>query len=365
MRVLIACDKFKGSMTGREACEAVARGLGNAWEIDLCPIADGGEGFTEALVTAGHGTWVEMETVDALGHPIKARYGLLEHGGVRSAVIEMAAASGILLIPAMQRNIRRASTYGTGLMMRHAVEISGAERLLIGIGGSATNDGGVGMAAALGVQFRDDEEEILDPCPEDFVRLTTIDISERIALPEVIVACDVDNPLCGERGASAVFGPQKGANVDDVVFLDEVLANVARLSGGAAHAMVPGAGAAGGLGFGLLHFAGGKLVAGFDLVAEALELEERIAQADWVITGEGSLDVQSLGGKGPVGVARMAQSHSVPVLAVAGRIDPHVRESGLFAQVIELSATVPVEEAIMRGPQLVGELVHQWTEKIG
>ena len=179
-------------------------------------------------------------------------------------------------------------------------------------------------------------------------------------MPEVVVACDVENPLCGPRGASAVFGPQKGASPEDVAFLDAVLARLATVSGGEANALTPGAGAAGGLGFGLLQFAGGRLVSGFELIAEALRLEQRIAKADWVVTGEGSLDAQSLDGKGPVGVARMAAKRSVPVLAVAGRVDAAVRERGLFADIIELSLAAPLEEAIRRGPELVEERVRQW-----
>ena len=356
MKVLLACDKFKGSLGAVEACEAVRAGLPVEWECDICPIADGGEGFIDAMLAGSGGERVIAPCQDALGRPVEANYGIYRSSGETVAVIEMAAASGMGRIAAAERNPRRASTFGTGELMRHAVEVSGATRLLVGLGGSATNDGGAGMAAALGVCFLDERGDLLEAVPEALAGLHAIDESQRMVLPEVIVACDVDNPLTGARGASAVFGPQKGATPEDVEFLDAVLMKLAAVSGGGREASTPGSGAAGGLGFGLLRFAGATVVPGFDLVAAALRLSERVAAADLVITGEGSLDAQTLGGKGPAGVAALARAAGVPVVAVAGRVEACA--AGLFDAALSLeSFGLPVEESISRAPELVTRLV--------
>ncbi len=354
MRALVACDKFKGSLSADEACAAVARGLGNAWEVDVCPIADGGEGFVEGLVGAGRGRTVAAPASDALGRPLVAAYGLLESGRGLTAVIGMAAASGQWRIGAGERDIRRATTVGTGELIRHAVECHRVARILVGLGGSATNDGGAGMAHALGVRFLDRRGKVLDPWPAGLAGLAAIDEAGRLALPEVVVACDVDNPLLGPRGASAVFGPQKGAGAADVGFLERVLGRLVAVSGGQAEAATPGAGAAGGLGFGLLRFVGARLESGFALVAAALGLAQRIAAADVVITGEGSLDEQTLGGKGPAGVAAMAATAGVPVVAVAGRSDAAARASGRFREVLDLGCFgVAPAESMRRAAELV------------
>jgi glycerate kinase len=356
MRVLLACDKFKGSLGAVEACEAVRAGLPAGWDCDLCPIADGGEGFIDAMLAGSGGERVSAACQDALGRPVEASYGRYRSGGETVAVIEMSAASGMWRIAAAERDPLRASTFGTGQLMRHAVEVSGATKLRVGLGGSATNDGGAGMAAALGVRFLDERGERLDAVPVALAALHAVDESRRMELPEVIVACDVDNPLTGPRGASAVFGPQKGATPEDVEFLDAVLTKLAAVSGGGRQAVTPGAGAAGGLGFGLLRFAGATVVPGFDLVAAALRLGERVAAADLVITGEGSLDAQTLGGKGPAGVAALARAAGVPVVAVAGRVEACAAE--LFDAALSLeSFGLPVAESVSRAPELVARLV--------
>jgi glycerate kinase len=356
VKVLIACDKFKGSLGAAEACMAVKAGLPAGWTADVCPIADGGEGFVDAMLAGSGGELVAAPCSDALSRPVRANYGIYRSGGETVAVIEMAAASGMWRISAEERNPQESSTYGTGQLMRHAVEVSGATRLLVGLGGSATNDGGAGMAAALGVRFFDDRGDLLRAVPGALARLHAIDECQRIELPEVIVACDVDNPLTGPRGASAVFGPQKGATPEQVEFLDQVLRRLAEVSGGDAEALTPGAGAAGGLGFGLLRFTGAKLVPGFDLVEQALGLAGRLASADLVITGEGSLDEQTLGGKGPAGVAALARAAGVPVVAVAGRVDEVARAS--FDATLSLeSFGLPLDESISRAPELVTRLV--------
>lgn len=356
MRVLLACDKFKGSLGAAEACAAVKAGLPAEWSADICPIADGGEGFVEAMLAGSGGEIVTAPCSDALLRPVEATYGIYRSKGETVAVIEMASASGMWRIAAGDRDPWVSSTYGTGKLMRHAIEVSGATKLLVGLGGSATNDGGAGMAAALGVRFLDAQGNELSPVPEALALLHAIDESGKMELPEIIVACDVDNPLTGSRGASAVFGPQKGASPEDVAFLDAALSALARISRGEPEANTPGAGAAGGLGFGLLRFTGAKLVPGFDLVAEALGLADRLKSADLVITGEGSLDAQTLGGKGPAGVAALARAAGIPVVAVAGRIEDVARP--LFDACLSLeSFGLPVAESISRAPELVTRLV--------
>mgnify|MGYP005847671805 CR=1 FL=1 len=327
MRILIANDKFKGSLTANQVAEAVAAGLPPSHEIDLCPIADGGEGFTATMLAALGGSWVECDTVDALHRAIKARYAISDSG---LAVMEMAAASGFELIAADDRDVLRSSTYGTGLMIRHAAGQKKVERILIGLGGSATNDGGVGMADALGALLLDANEDPLPPFPGALDQLAIIDTEQLLEVPPIDVACDVDNPVLGPKGATAIFGPQKGADAATRTVLEDFLARLVKLTGATDLAETPGAGAAGGLGFGLMHFLGGQLHPGFDLVSQALDLPARIAAADLVITGEGSLDAQSLSGKGPVGIARLARDLEKPVAAVAGHITDEVRSSGLF-----------------------------------
>lgn len=357
-RILIACDKFKGSLDAPAVCSAIACGLSSRFpqaRIEIFPIADGGEGFAASLEAPLGGRWVETSAHDALGRPITARYLLADTSEGPLAVIEMAEASGMWRIAPEERDILRASTFGTGEMMRHAIVDSGARRLVIGLGGSATNDGGAGMAAALGVRFPDERGNPLECTPENLLdKLALVDVSQRLPLPPVTVACDVDNPLLGPRGATRVFGPQKGADERGIPLLEGFLRRLVELSGGEASAARPGAGAAGGLGFGLLHFASAELVPGFELLASLTELRQRIAAADLIVTGEGSLDVQSLGGKGPVALARMARAHGKPVLAFCGRADAAVLESGLFDAVHELAATgLPLDQLMSRTAELL------------
>lgn len=364
MRILIACDKFKGSLTAMEACVAIRDGLREAGlpgEIAVRPIADGGDGFARAMVEALDGEWRSCESCDALGRPVQARYGLLQSAaGDRAAVIEMAEASGLWRVPVEERNIRRSSTFGTGMMIRDAVE-SGAQRLLIGIGGSATNDGGVGMAAALGVRFLDEAGNELEASPAGLVEVAAVDESGRIELPPIEVACDVSNPLLGSNGASAVYGPQKGATPEDVAFLDRVLARLATVCGAEGVAEMEGAGAAGGLGFGLVRFAGATLRPGFEMVADALELEGEVARADAIITGEGSLDAQTLQGKGPMGVALLAREQpGKTVIGIGGRVEPVVTRAESFDATFSLeSFGLGVDECMVRAAELLRRLAGQ------
>ncbi len=335
MHILLAPDKFKGSLTGAEAAAAMEAGLRDSWlatergplTFERLPMADGGEGTAESIRDALGGEWVPVTVRDPLGRPVASRYALVAQDGARVAVFEMSAASGLWMVRPEDRDLPRASTFGTGELLQHALRASGAERVLIGIGGSATNDGGIGLAAALGFRFLDERGAELEPLPGNLDRLA------RIVPPDppfpadvpVTVACDVRNPLLGERGATRVYGPQKGLR--DEAEWRHLEAGLTRLADVCAETFghdpreVPGAGAAGGLGFGLLTFCHATLRPGFDLVADLLRLEEAIARADLVFTGEGSLDAQTLEGKAPVGVAALARRHGRPVVAIGGRVD--------------------------------------------
>jgi glycerate kinase len=350
-RFLIAPDKFKGSLSAAQAAAAIAEGIRRALpdaELDLCPIADGGEGFMEAMAAALGGRWVDCPAVDALGRPIDSRYLLAETAAGRVAVLEMAETAGLWRLGDNERDPRATGTRGTGMQIAHAAGGPPLARIVLGLGGSATNDGGAGMAAALGVAFLDAEGGLLDPVPRNLPRLARVDAARRIALPEIVAACDVENPLLGARGATAVFSGQKGATAEDRIFLEAALARLVQVAGGEAFAAEAGAGAAGGLGFGLRHFAGARLVPGFELLAGLLDLEGRIRRADHVVTGEGSLDAQSLAGKGPVALARLAGSLGVPASAFCGRVDPALGDTGLFRSVHALADLGLPEVALMR-----------------
>ena len=326
MRIVVAPQELKGSLTATAAAAAMAAGLRRALpaaDLDLAPVADGGPGTVDALVSATGGTLVTAAAHDALGRPLTARYALLPGG--ETAVIESAAAAGLVLLRDEERDASVADSAGVGELMRNALD-RGCERIIVGLGGTATNDGGAGMARALGVRMTDASGQELPPGGLALARLHRIDISgldPRISKVTVIGATDVRNPLCGPDGASAVFGPQKGATPEQVALLDGALAHYATLLAritGRAIADLPGAGAAGGLGAGLIAFCHAELSSGFDLVAEAIRLEDRLARADLVITGEGRLDGQSRFGKTTTSVGRLAARHGVPVVALCGSL---------------------------------------------
>jgi glycerate kinase len=330
LRVVVAPDSFKGSLTAAEVAGAIAEGLDLVWpdaEITRLPLSDGGEGWMATIVNAAGGRVVSGTVTGPLGAPLEAAYGLIDHEGTSTGVIEMASASGLYLIDERARDPRRTSTYGTGELILHALD-QGVRRLLVGIGDSATNDGGAGLAAALGARFLDVGGRPLGPGGAELARLERVDISgmdPRIREVEVLVASDVDNPLTGEQGASAVFGPQKGATTEMVAELDAALAHFAdkvEASLGRVARDEPGAGAAGGLGFGLMVFCDAVLRPGIELSLDALEADRVLERAHLVITGEGRIDAQSLRGKAPIGVARRARRFGVPVIAVAGAIGP-------------------------------------------
>lgn len=349
MNVLIACDKFKGSLSAKEVALSIQRGLGEGFTCELCPIADGGEGFVDAMLAALGGEVKTCFVKDAMGREVEASYGMSSS----TAIIEMAAASGLWRIEEEARSILDASTFGTGQLMLDAIK-EGAQKILVGVGGSATNDGGVGMAEALGWQFFDEEEGRLAANPAALADLATLAGHDAVSLPLIEVACDVENPLLGERGATAIYGPQKGAGPAEREYLEAYLTHLMEVSGGELLAKTPGAGAAGGLAWGLMKFANATLRPGFDIVADAVSLTERIAKADVVITGEGSLDAQSLEGKGPIGVARLAKEQGKQVVAIAGQITTEVRDSGLIDVSRALSETgLPLNELITRAADLV------------
>lgn len=367
MRFLIAIDKFKGSFSAPAAVEAVRaalmRRLPDA-ECEGCPIADGGEGTAAAVVAAMNGAWREVPASDAQGRAVTARYGILQGNRGLDAVMEMSAASGLALVTDLPLQPATATTWGTGRMMLHAMN-EGAERIIIGIGGSATNDGGIGMAAALGFRFLDSAGQPLPPLIETMDRLARIE-RPSLACPEVVVACDVNNPLLGPAGCTSVYGPQKG--VTDFAFFEsrlERLAEIAKRDLGVDCRDAPGAGAAGGLGWGLMTFCGARLTSGFDLIASLVHLRERIAAADVVITGEGRLDAQTLHGKGPMGVADLARELGRPVAAFAGAIEAHDLLQPRFDLLCAIKpAEMPLAEAMRRGPELLEAAVLQHAEAL-
>ncbi|MGB4686320.1 MAG: glycerate kinase [Limnochordia bacterium] len=327
-KIVIAPDSFKGSLSSTEAAQAMARGVQRALpeaELVLLPLSDGGEGLVESLVTASGGELLEYEVTGPLGTPVTAQMGLM--GGGRTAVIEMAQASGLVLVPEAERNPLVTTTFGTGELIAKALDL-GCDHLIIGIGGSATNDGGMGMAQALGVRFLDEEGELLGSGGGELARLASIDLSRldpRLEDVRIEVACDVNNPLTGPQGASHVYGPQNGATPEMVEFLDAALARYDRIlqrDAGQDVGRVPGAGAAGGLGAGLMALLGGRLVSGIELVLSALDFETKAAGASLVLTGEGKFDAQSAYGKVPMGVARRSRALGVPVVVIAGTVLP-------------------------------------------
>ncbi|MEO6053656.1 MAG: glycerate kinase [Chthoniobacterales bacterium] len=333
MRIVIAPDKFKGSLSAGEVAEALKIGFHTVFkdsEYDLIPIADGGEGTSETFRIALGGKEVACGSIDALGRPIDTAYVWVADRKI--AIIDMSAASGLWHIPPDERNPMKVSTYGTGLMIYDAIS-RGAEKIFVGLGGSATNDGGCGMAAALGWEFLDEAGDILEPTPEGLEKLHSIHPPTKSAPVEFVGLADVKNPLLGSRGASAVYGPQKGADAEMVPRLDAILKNVADCfvtMGGADKREVPGSGAAGGLGFGILAFLGGNVEPGFEAIADLVKLDEKIAAADLVLTGEGKLDSQTLEGKGPAGVAALARRHKKPVIAFGGAVADEIALASLF-----------------------------------
>jgi len=327
MKIVIAPDSFKGSLTATEAADAIEIGFRAVYpdaEYVKVPMADGGEGTVQSLVDATSGTIINQSVIGPMGDMVSGFFGIL--GDSRTAVVEMAAASGIHLVKPEERNIYLASSFGTGQLINAALD-HGCDKLIIGLGGSATNDGGMGMMKALGGQFLDQSSAPLAPDVRALSQLARIDLQHlnpRLGKTEIVVACDVDNPLCGENGAARVFGPQKGATEEDIAVLDQALArygDVLSNNTGRNIAVEPGAGAAGGMGAALIGLMDAVVKPGVDLVIGIVELAKSIVDADLVITGEGRVDSQTIHGKTPVGVAKIAKSHNLPVICIAGSVE--------------------------------------------
>ena len=371
MRVVVAPDKFEGSLHAGQAAEAIEAGLRRARpdaEVVRLPLGDGGAGTLEALLAAGFER-VPVRATGPTGEPVDAASaGAGARAGGR-AFGERAEASGLKRVPGGRRAPLEATTYGTGELIRAALD-GGARELVLGIGGSATTDGGAGMAAALGARLLDHDGADLPPGGAALLRLARIDVSgldQRPRSVKVTVACDVDNPLVGPEGAAAVYGPQKGAGPDDVLLLDSALRRYARVLAhdlGLDLADTPGAGAAGGLGAGAIAFLGAELRTGIELVLELLGFDRAVAGADLVVTGEGKLDAQSLRGKAPVGVARAAGAHGVPVVAVAGAVevaDRELRAAGFE----EAHALLELEPDPRRAMAEAAPLLERLAERVG
>jgi len=353
---VLAPDSFKESMSAAQACQAMQRGIQNVIpdaHIIHVPMADGGEGTVDALISSLKGQSIACEVTGPLPEQrIQTYWGLVDPG--QTAVIEMAEANGIHLLKPSQRNPMLTSTYGTGEMIKQALDLS-VKKIIIGLGGSVTNDGGAGMAQALGVRFLNHAGELIQVRGGNLDQVKSIDLSgldPRLADTEIIVASDVNNPLCGPNGASYIFGPQKGATPEMVNQLDQNLghfADVVARQIGRDHRHVAGAGAAGGLGFGLMAFTAASIRSGVELMIEQVQLNEKIAQADYVLTGEGKIDSQTSLGKTPFGVAQLARQFNKPVIAFAGLIGEGIEdlfESG-FSQIIGINPPdCPLEEAL-------------------
>ena len=363
MRIVVAPDSYKGSVSAVAVAEALKRGIGRVFpsaEVITVPIADGGEGTVEALVSATSGELRHALVTGPLGAPQLAHWGVLGDG--RTAVIEMASASGLPLLKPDERDPRVTTTYGTGELIRTALD-AGLRRIILGIGGSATNDGGSGMARALGVRFFTAAGTDLDLHGGAALRhLGEIDVSRldpRLAECEITVACDVDNPLCGPRGASAVFGPQKGATPEVVAELDAALAHYAEraaLATGRQVADLAGAGAAGGLGAGMLYFTPARLRPGVEIVLDAVDFPSLVHGAAFVVTGEGNTDFQTAYGKAPVGVAKVARQHGVPVFCISGGLGTgadDVLAHGIDATLSICDRPLSLQECMASGPDLI------------
>jgi len=365
MRILIAPDKFKGSLSARQVAENIALGVRDVIpdaQIEIAPVADGGEGTAEVICNARGGEWVMCRGHGPLGNPIEARYVWLSENA--SAVIEMSEAAGLRALKDEVRDVLRANTFGVGEMLLDGAK-RGAREIIVGLGGSVTNDGGFGMARALGFRFFDQQDNEIEKTA-DLISVVRIEAPVAAGVsparqpasasggpPQIRIAaaCDVKNPLLGENGATRTFGPQKGATPDELEVLERALTSLAdtvTTELGCDFRNNPGAGAAGGLGFGLMSFCSGELRPGFDIVADAVELEEKIRSADVVITGEGKLDRQTLEGKAPAGVALLARKFGKRIFAVVGRAAPDQQVRDTFDLVYELGGSIPQARELLR-----------------
>ncbi|KTT66007.1 glycerate kinase [Pseudomonas oryzihabitans] len=362
MKIVIAPDSFKESLSAAGVASALARGLRQALpqaELVERPLGDGGEGTLDAVLAASGGEVRQAQVTGPLGEPVKARWGWLAEQ--RTAFVEMASASGLELVPKARRDVLAATSRGTGELLRAALD-AGAERLVLAIGGSATNDGGAGLLQALGVRLLDEQGQELVPGGAALAQLGRIELTDlhpRLAEVEMVIAADVDNPLCGPQGASHIFGPQKGASPDQVRQLDAALAHFATITAATLERDVreqPGAGAAGGVGFAALAFLQATFRPGIEVVAELVGLEAALQDADLALTGEGRLDGQTLRGKTPAGVLRLARRHGVPVVAVAGSLGDGydaLYDQGLTAAFSLVPGPLSLDEALTQAEVLL------------
>ncbi len=362
MKIVIAPDSYKGSLSSLEVAKAIKAGI---YRVDpeietiLVPMADGGEGTVQSLIDASGGKIVEHNVHDPLFRKIKSFYGIM--GGGNTAVIEMAASSGLPLLKLDERNPLKTTSYGTGELIKNALD-KGCNEIILGLGGSATNDGGMGMAQALGVRFLDEHGDEVGHGGGKLLKIHTVDMSEldsRINNVKFTAACDVDNPLCGESGASSVYGRQKGASDRDVNILDSGLKHFSQIIEselGLDIKECPGAGAAGGLGYGVMLFLKSKLERGIDIITGVTNLEEKMTGADLVITGEGEINFQTVYGKTPFGVAQLAKSKNIPVIAIAGGLGQNYQTlydkgfSGIFSII---DKPMSLEDAFMNTKELI------------
>ena len=352
MRILVAIDSLKGSLSSLEAGLAIKEALGDFCDVVVKPVADGGEGSVEAMADALDAKFIDTIVKNPLGTEILARYALKDD----LAILEMSSASGLTLINPDERNPMKTSTFGFGQMIKDAIS-KGARKFIIGIGGSATNDAGIGMLSALGFKFYDKNGSLLEGKGEDLAQIC--EFSDEEALKELkecefLVACDVDNPLYGQKGAAYVYAPQKGANGRMVKQLDDGLKHFAGLvkeKNGTKFHTQKGAGAAGGLGFAFVAFLGAKLRPGIEIITQTIALEDEIKKADLIITGEGRMDFQSSMGKTPTGVAKLAKRHHKPVIALAGSVQRCAKDChkhGIDAYFCILNEPMSLEEAMRK-----------------
>jgi glycerate kinase len=362
MKIVIAPDSFKDSLSAQGVAQAVARGLREVWpdaQLVECPMADGGEGTIEAVLAACDGRWMQNEVTGPLGRSVEAQWGWLAE--TRTAIIEMAMASGLQLLTLEQRDATVTTTYGTGELIAAALD-AGAQRIILAIGGSATNDAGTGMLAALGARFLDSQDEPLPPGGLALAKVARIDVDHldaRLKDVQFEVAADVNNPLCGPHGASHIFGPQKGASPEQVLALDAALRHFAEHSSqvlGRDESEHPGSGAAGGMGFAAKAYLNASFRPGVEVVADLTGLAEALQGADLVITGEGRFDAQTLRGKTPFGVARIAQRNDVPVIVLAGTLGDgyaDLYEHGISAAFALTSGPMTLEQACRNAETLL------------
>ncbi|MGI6701335.1 MAG: glycerate kinase [Christensenellales bacterium] len=362
MKIVIISNAYKGSRTSVEVANDIERGIKRVADAECVKLsaADGGDGTLETLINAVGGKIYYKKALNPLGKCIQAAFGILDNG---KGVVEMALVSGLALLKKYEKNPMKTTSYGTGQMIKELLN-KGVKDIIVGIGGSATNDGGAGMAEALGVKFYDSDGNLLKMCGGNLSDISDIDFSgldERIADTKITVACDVTNPLYGEDGAAYVYAPQKGAGKREVELLDEglrTLATVVHSVKGVDNSLVSGAGAAGGMGYGLMTFLNARLLPGVDTMLEAVNYEEHLDGADLVITGEGRIDYQSAFGKVPAGVAIRAKARNIPVIAIAGSIGEGAEklyELGVSAIISIAEGPCSLDYAISNSSELIAD----------